>query len=73
MPEVKTLAEAVKKLYVSKGGTATDIAEGDNVAEILAKLYEVLGGEETLPSGSTIATIVDKISEIPATQDSEVH
>ena len=62
MPEVKTLAEAVKKLYVSRGGTATDIKEGDDVADILAKLYEVMGGEETLPSGSTMATIVDKLS-----------
>ena len=62
MPEVKTLAEAVKKLYVSRGGDATDIKEGDDVADILAKLYEVMGGEETLPNGSTMATIVDKLS-----------
>lgn len=56
------LASALANLYISRGGSGTDITANDDSADIVAKLYHLLGGNVATPKGMPMAKLVTLLS-----------
>lgn len=57
------LAFALARLYLSRGGSESDLNDVTDSADIVAKLYHLLGGNETTPKGTTMAELVNLLSQ----------
>lgn len=56
------LAFALGRLYLSRGGSESDLNDVVDSADIVAKLYHLLGGNEATPKGTTMAELVNLLS-----------
>ena len=56
------LAFALGRLYLSRGGSESDLNDVTDSADIVAKLYHLLGGNVATPKGTTMAQLVDLLS-----------
>ena len=56
------LAFALGRLYLSRGGSESDLNDVTDSADIVAKLYHLLGGNVAIPKGTTMAQLVDLLS-----------
>lgn len=56
------LASALANLYVSRGGNQSDINNTMDSADIVAKLYHLLGGHIATPKGMPMAELVALLS-----------
>lgn len=61
-PNREGLAFALARLYLSRGGSGSDLNDLTDSADIVAKLYHLLGGNEPTPKGTTMAELVDLLS-----------
>lgn len=62
-PNRKGLAFALARLYLSWGGSESDLDGVVDSADIVAKLYHLLGGNQATPKGTSMAELVYLLSE----------
>lgn len=58
----RNLASALAHLYVSRGGSESDLNDAIDSADIVAKLYHLLGGNVATPKGMPMAELVALLS-----------
>lgn len=58
----RNLASALAHLYVSRGGSESDLNDVMDSADIVAKLYHLLGGNVATPKGMPMAELVALLS-----------
>lgn len=58
----RNLASALAHLYLSRGGSESDLNDVTDSADIVAKLYHLLGGHGATPKGTPMAELVALLS-----------
>lgn len=58
----RNLASALAHLYLSRGGSESDLNDVMDSADIVAKLYHLLGGKGATPKGMPMAELVALLS-----------
>lgn len=58
----RNLASALAHLYLSRGGSESDLNDVMDSADIVAKLYHLLGGNVATPKGMPMAELVALLS-----------
>lgn len=58
----RNLASALAHLYLSRGGSESDLNDVMDSADIVAKLYHLLGGNVATPKGMPMAELVSLLS-----------
>lgn len=58
----RSLAFALASLYISRGGNPNDLNDAIDSADIVAKLYHLLGGRVATPKGMPMAELVALLS-----------